>query len=143
MSAFEDLLKKAVLGLGESFESAKKDLFEETTALSESVERVTAGKGVLALRKTSENPEQTQYTLYVTGAHQVSEITTFFLSAKGYPIKVASEAVMATIDFFDTILSNREDIRKYYNQLASEANSRLVLRIAFLIRKDQPKEGTS
>jgi hypothetical protein len=137
MSTFEESLKKAVIGLSESYETAEKDLFEETTIASESVERVTGGRAVLALRKGKATPEQTQYTLYVMGGHQMSEIATFAISASGYPIKVVSERVMLSIAVYDAVLENRKDIEKYYDQLASSPDSRLILRIAFLSRENR------
>jgi hypothetical protein len=137
MSIFEESLKKAVMGLSQSYETAEKDLLEETTIASESVERVTGGRANLALRKGKATPEQTEYTLYVMGGHQLSEIATFVISATGYPIKVVSERVMVAISLYDAVLENKGDIKKYFDQLASSSDSRLILRIAFLNRENK------
>jgi hypothetical protein len=140
MSTFEESLKKTVLGLGANYRVAEKDLFEETTLASGGVERVTEGKARLALHKSAESPEQTQFTLYVAGGGQLSEVSNFMISTTGYPIKVASDIISARLSMYDTVLENRQDISKYYYQLASNADSRLALQIAFLLRTDKTQK---
>ncbi len=52
------------------------------------------------------------------------------LPAKGYPVRVAPRNQRE-----NDRLENREDIRNYFNAMASSPDSPLVLRIAYLLRK--------
>lgn len=135
MSMFEELLKETIRSLSDAYKLAENDLVEQTQLASEAVERVTRGIAKLALEKTSETTESTRFTLYVAGGDKLSEVTNFVIPMKGYPIKVASDATSARLRNYEAVLKTKDDLLTYFAQLASNGDSRLALRIAFLLRK--------
>ena len=135
MSQFEEILKRSVLGLGDSYRVAEADLREETASVSDSVKNITGGLAYLVLQKSDDDAESTWINLVVATQGEFFELATFLLSPQGYPIKVgASQQTMAITGKIEARLVNRDDIKEYFNSLASNNNSRLVLRIAYLIR---------
>jgi hypothetical protein len=141
VSQFEEILKRSVLGLGDSYRIAEADLYEETAAASESVKNVTADLAHLELQKSEDDAECTWINLVVATQGEFYEIATFLLSPQGYPLKVGvSQQTMSVMNKFEARLVNRDDIREYFTTLASNNNSRLVLRIAYLIRT-KAKDG--
>ena len=138
MSQFEEILKRSVLGLGDSYRGAEADLYEETAAASESVKNITEGLTHLILQRSEDDAESTWINLVVATQGDFYEIATFLLSPQGYPIKVgASQQTMSIMSKVEARLVNRDDIREYFTTLASNNNSRLVLRIAYLLRTRQ------
>jgi hypothetical protein len=135
VSQFEEILRRSVVGLGESYRVAEADLYEETASASESVKNITEGLAHLVLQKSEDDAESTWVNLVVATQGEFYEIATFLLSPQGYPIKVgASQQTMSIMNKVEARLVNRDDIREYFTALASNNNSRLVLRVAYLMR---------
>ena len=141
MSEFEESLKKSIYGVGEAYRTAEKDLYEEVAAASESVKRVTGGIASLALRKTKETSAGTEFELYVQHERSAQEVAVLYVDANGYPIKVAASDLYLVTGDYEDIFARREDIRKYLNNAASTPDSRLVLRIAYLLRIKSAEAG--
>lgn len=134
MSEFEEALKRSVLGLGEAYLAAEKDLQDETALASESVKKITQGIAQLVLKKRGEDSDGTILELFLAAEKEVSSLAVFLISPKGYPIKAAANGDLLALGLNERVIETREHIRAYFNTMASSPDSRLVLRIASLLR---------
>jgi hypothetical protein len=139
MSTFEESLKKTVLGIGQEYSRTVRDLVEETNSVSDSVHRVTNGLAQLLLKTDFTVTTGTYFSLNVKDTKTFSEVGAFFVKSNGYPVKVASSVIEAKGGIWETELYSRADIRKYFEDLASNSESRLTLRVAFLIRQEEDR----
>lgn len=134
MSSFEETLKRAVFGVTEAYKIAENDLYDETAIASESVHKITDGLASLILDKEREGPTRTVFSLYLKSERGLDTVTYFSVLPNGYPIKVADTIGYLDIESYQQIIESRSDIRKYFDSLAANPSSRLVIRIAFLLR---------
>ena len=135
MANFEELFRKTVLGLGKAYEIAQNDLFEEIDAASRSIEKISGGVARITLKKVYEDSTRVVITAHINMEKKITNFATFSLSPNGYPIGVAADAFDAKRDEFEIILDNREDIKNYLKEAASNPDSRLVLQVAFAMRQ--------
>ena len=113
------------------FKQAMSDLFEETNAASESVSHVTDGAAHLVLQAYEQDAERSSFVLYVAARNNLSDIELFQISSRGYPIRVAASPGFVKIGLWEEVIQDRPGIKKHFTDLAANADSRLVLRIAF------------
>lgn len=137
MSQLEDLLRNAVMGVGKAYGVAEKDLSEELAIASEAVRKVSSGLGTLRLRKAEEDAGGSTFSLSLLSEKNVQEIAVFYVSPNGYPIKVARSERSLMYDEYEAVLQSREEINHYFTQAVSTPDSRLVLRVAFLLRQQK------
>ena len=96
------------------------------------------------LNKESESIEKTTYCLYLQAISEYYSIVCFVVSGSGYPIRAASSESAIMIGSYEAVLKSREDIQAYLAKAASTPDSRLVLRIASVLKlKKQAGEENS
>jgi len=141
MSSFEESLKNTIRGLGEEYSRTVQDLVDETNAASDAVNRITNGMAQMTLSTELKASTGTDFALNLKNAKSFSEISGFFVKSNGYPIKVASSVSEARAGLWEEDLYSRDDLKSYYLSLAANPESRLALRLAFLLRQeeDQPE----
>ena len=140
MSQLEDLLRKSVIGMNEAYSIAEKDLYEEVVAASEAVVNVTSGIGRLELKKSSDEASGSIFTLSLVGQKTIYEVGAFALSANGYPIKAAPTERNCRMDIYEAVLNSRGEINEYLKNMMATPNSRLVLRVSYLLRQQERSE---
>lgn len=138
MASFGEALKKALAGMSNDFVTARNDLVEEVADVSKQVEELTLGKVKLALELQREDEDGAILSLVMLneeGLHQ--EVTGFSVRLSGYPIISAPTRMLKMrVEGLakSTPIQNRQGIREFFTQLASDRNSPLVRKLAFVLR---------
>jgi hypothetical protein len=145
MPNFEDALRANLLGMNAKLEAVDNDLHQEVAFASEGVKRVTSGKLQLLLEPLSENDEGIRYNLLLCDeTHDYSDsVATFEVRVNGYPIRAAPGSRYHQVIFLGkwTEINDRKGLADYFSQMASNPDSALVQKIAFLIRRLQRQEA--
>ncbi len=142
MPNFEEALKSSLLGVNEKFRHADADLHEEVNGASMVIEKLTDGKIRLTLSRRKEDSEGVFYVLRIEPGNKYGEeVGGIKVSSSGYPLGVAARATDVTADEnYLFCLKDRPAIGKYFAELASNPDSPLVKKLAFLLRCEATKE---
>jgi hypothetical protein len=128
------MLKKSVTGVSESRQVADKDLDGEIDSASEAVQRITNGIASLMAQTYPDEEDGGFVDLVLATKRMKYDIATFLVAPNGYPVKVGSSKVAIEQGRYYESLRTREELKKYFIKLASNDSSRLVLRIAQILR---------
>jgi hypothetical protein len=140
MASFGEALQQALADLSKALLAAQDDLLEEVTDASKAVEQLTQGKVKLKLALNQENENGVVLSLMMYNDQGLNqEITAFRIGLGGYPI-ISAPSVMFPLTNStppESIkIPTREGIKQFFNQLASDRNSPLVRKLAFVLRKN-------
>lgn len=139
MASFAEELKKALANVSNDYLAARNDLLEEVVDASKQVEELTQGRVKLTLEKKQEDENGAILSLVMLNDQSApQEITGFKIGLGGYPILVAPWATLRMgIESLRgmTKIPDKQGISAFMTQLASDRNSPLVRKLAFVLRK--------
>ena len=141
MPSFEELLRASLQGVNVRSEAADRDLHKEVASAAQVIEKITGGKATLRLDAVHEG-EPHVYALLLGQEGSFEEILGFKLDARGYPIRAQPRAVwLLEQDAGDSgkTIGNKEELGKLFAEMASNPDSPLVVKLAFLMRRAQPQ----
>ena len=141
MPSFEEILKKSVTGVSESRKAAEADLYEAVAIASESVEKIAAAK--LTLTQADDDADATWFNLVLETPTEFYEIASFRLSGNGYPIKAGRSIEALQRGRYEAAAKDKDELTGYFVRLAEDPNSRLVLRLVFLLRGENSEGSES
>jgi hypothetical protein len=142
MPTFEELLAASLGGVNASFQRTVAELHEEIAKASQVIARLSDGKAELMLNKRLETESSVCYEMYLkTVPNAVDLGVAFWIDTKGYPIRTASLAQLhRPVDRAQAReLTSREDVRTLLDELASNPDSPLVIKLAFFLRTQAAK----
>jgi hypothetical protein len=136
MIDFEQALKEVILGKNEKFLVADSDLHTEVAAASQALGRISKGKASLVLEPVQESEEGITYRLMLTAKDYADEVGAFTVPSDGYPIiAVPTVQPYHAEQEKKNPLNNKEALRGYFVSMASNPDSPLVMKLAFVIRR--------
>jgi hypothetical protein len=144
MSSFEDALRQAVSGIEKGLQEAEADLLAAVVPAAQDVERISNGAAKLQLVPVSDDPEDGKLFDLVLSRRKGQGywgVAAFLLSPRGYPVKAGRTSVYLKMNNFEALIQNKDGLAKYLLELASNRDSALVLRLAFLMRQDQSAQA--
>lgn len=151
MGEFTELLRETLKGVSEEFQQAKADLNEVIESLSQSVEEVTQGEGMVRMVPTKESFGWVIYTieLVFNNAERFQESTTTLthvrISAEGYPLGVTPNAdfnadFLVPKEGFDLgplYLADKEQVKAFFREMVTNPDSPLIQGIRFHSRQQE------
>jgi hypothetical protein len=123
MSDFQTALLETLKGVNKAFQAADADLHEEVATASKAVANVTDGKAILELVVFDEHEAGVVYNLTLTAGEQKLPLVSFEIPRKGYPVKGPRP------------IPNREELARTFADMATNPDSPLVTKLAFLLRR--------
>jgi len=138
-TTFEEALKSTLQNINTSFDEADGDLHRVVASVSKALGDVTKIL-LVALNKVGENEEGTSYQLILTGPEVATNVVAgFFVPAKGYPIKCQTRTGALSDE---TYCKDKQELEKYFAAMASNPDSPLVTRSAFLMRSKKGAQSS-
>ncbi len=146
-ATFEEALKTTLVSINEDFEKADADLHKEVVVAAQSLANITQGAATMSLKKRYEAESGIHYDLFVSGKEKEYSIAGFFVSSRGYPIKILSPGHSGIVSEDGTevkppskgtvlaLCKDRDGLTDYFSQLASNPDSTLVTAAAYIMRK--------
>ena len=134
MTDFSERLKRSLTGVNAAFDAADADLHAVIAEAARGVQENTNGKATLALDVKKDDDRGTVYALVLDTRDDKQELVRITVQRGGYPILFTSESLESSRG---VKVTNRTELEEEVTAMASNPDSPLVVKLAFLMRKER------
>lgn len=138
MPSFEEQLVTTLSGLNKRFEQASTDLHDEISNAAQSIKKISNGEVDLVLDRSFETEQFVIYSLLLRKAESSHSLSIgFLIDTRGYPIKTGPDSTLRDDASRPNVekLKDQKALQEFVMRLASNPDSPLVVKLAFLLRK--------
>jgi hypothetical protein len=135
--SLEELLRSSLEGVNRTFQEADQALHAEIATANDALSKISGGSIELKLHPAHEDDSGVVYILNVQAKKAaVGNLGYFGVGQKGYPIVVGSSLPPVALGQ-GLRINDRTALQAHFHEMASNPDSPLVQKVAFLMRKKQ------
>ncbi len=136
----EDLLRSSIEGVNREFEEADRALHDEVTSAGQALGKISGGDLLLRLDLAAEDQDNIVYRFFVNSKRSGgANLGAFLVGLKGFPIFFGEdvESVQRAVrsGLVAGKIANHAELRAFFHKMASNPDSPLVQKVAYLMRK--------
>lgn len=135
--SLEDLLRSSIESVTKAFQEADLALHGEVANLSNAISRISNGTVTVGLEPVTEEESEVIYHLSVFGNGRREYLASFGVTPKGYPITYGQWWERQDGWVNPSELKDLSMLQACFQKMASNPDSPLVQKVAFLMRKGE------
>ncbi len=133
--SLEEVLRSSLEGVNREFQEADKALHAEVTTTSDALSKITNGGVQANISLAVEQENGVVYSFYVQAKAFRIQIGAFRVTVKGFPIIFGQDPDSIARGQNLAEFRDRSQLREFFQNMASNPDSPLVQKTAYLMRK--------
>jgi hypothetical protein len=143
-TSLEELLKTSLEGVNRAFQDADQALHAEVASASDALSKISDGTIQVKLEPAAESQDGAITYSFVVDKEKTTRdrLGWFRVTPKGYPILYSQNQMYLETGPRESI-SDGPKLKAFFHQMASNPDSSLIQKVAYLMRKKQDSTSAS